>query len=123
MSMRQRLGALIVAAFAIVFRRMPWMIRLLGPVMRWQLSSPQAAGPNALLSVRGRRSGRVRTVPVAFLDLGERVLLQAASARVGWVHDLRASSEAVITQGRRTERFEAAELSPEDAGRLIHDLL
>ncbi len=123
MSVSQRLGALVVATFAVAFTRTPWLIRLLNPVMRGLLVSPLPAGPNALLTVRGRRSGRPRTCPVAFLDLDERALLQAASAEVGWVRNLRASREAVIRRGSESEKFEATELAPEAAGPLLRELL
>jgi len=39
-SITQRLGALIVATFAVAFTRAPWLIRLLNPVMRWLLVTP-----------------------------------------------------------------------------------
>ncbi len=122
-SVGQRVGALVVATFALAFTRTPWLIRLLNPVMRRQLMLPSDPGPNALLTVRGRRSGLPRTCPVAFLDLGEQSLLQAASAEVGWVRNLRASREAVIGRRGKSEKFEATELAPEAAGPLLRELL
>jgi hypothetical protein len=64
-----------------------------------------------------------RAFPVAFLDLGERALLQAASTGVDWVHNLRVAGEAVIVTRGRSETFKATELNPETAGRLLRDLL
>jgi deazaflavin-dependent oxidoreductase (nitroreductase family) len=123
MSFGQRFGALTVAGFALAFTRTPWLIRFLNPAMTRRLRTPRDPGPNALLTVRGRRSGLPRSAPVAFLDLGDRAILQAASAEVGWVRNLRASREAVITHRGESEGFEASELSPEAAGQVIHDLL
>jgi deazaflavin-dependent oxidoreductase (nitroreductase family) len=122
-SVSQRLGAIVVAMFAIVFTRVPGVIRVFNPVMMRLLVTPLPAGPNALLTVNGRTSGRPRTAPVAFLDLGRRALLQAASADVNWVRNLRASGEAVIRRGSRSEKFTATELAPESAGQIVHDLL
>jgi deazaflavin-dependent oxidoreductase (nitroreductase family) len=121
--MGQRFGAVVVAAFALAFTRTPWLIRLFNPVMIWLLKSPLPMGPNALLTVRGRRSGRPRHAPVAFLDVGDQGLLQAASVDAGWVLNLRATPEAVITKRGRSRRFGSAELTPEAAGRTMHDLL
>src|SRR5947207_3219932 len=61
LSLSQRLGALVVAAFAVVFTRLPWLVsRLFNPLMRRLLTTPVPVGPNALLTVRGRRNaGRV----------------------------------------------------------------
>ena len=123
MSINQRLGVLVVATFAIAFTRTPWLIRFLNPVMRWLLATPLPAGPNALLTVRGQKTGRPRTLPVAFLDLGERCLLQAASTEVQWVRSLRASGEALITRRGKSEKFEAAELAAETAGNVLCELL
>lgn len=123
MRMTQRLGALVVATFAVAFTRAPWLIRLFNPVMGRLLVTPLPAGPNALLTVRGRRTGRPRTSPVAFLDLGDRALVQAASAEVEWVRNLRASGEAVIRRGGKSEKFEATELAPESAGHVLRELL
>jgi hypothetical protein len=111
MSVSQRIGAVVVALFAIAFTRAPTLIHLSNPVMRRLLTTRLPAGPNALLRVRGRRTGLPRTFPVAFLDLGERGPLQAASANVDWAHDLRAAGEAMIRAGR-AEMFEAIELDP-----------
>jgi deazaflavin-dependent oxidoreductase (nitroreductase family) len=119
MSINQRVGAVVVALFAVAFTRGPTLVRLLNPVMRRRLP----AGPNVLLKVRGRKSGLPQAFPVAFLDLGERALLQAASTGVDWVHNLRAAGEAVIVTGGRAETFTATELEPETAGPLLRDLL
>ncbi len=124
MTVGQRLGAVVVAAFAVVFTRAPWLIRVMGPVMMRQLAAPSSGGgPNVLLTVRRRRSGRPRTVPVAYLDLGDRGFVQANSQKVDWVRNLRASRQAMITRRGRTEMFEAVELSPETAGSILDELL
>jgi deazaflavin-dependent oxidoreductase (nitroreductase family) len=119
----QRMGAVVVALFAIAFTRAPAVIRLFNPLMRRLLVTRLPAGPNVLLTVRGRKTGLPRSFPVAFLDLGERGLLQAASRDTDWVHNLRATEEAVILRDGRAEGFEATELGAEAGGRLLRDLL
>jgi deazaflavin-dependent oxidoreductase (nitroreductase family) len=123
MSIRQRLGAVVVALFAIAFTRLPGLIRRLGPIMNRLLLTPLPAGPNALLEVRGRKSGRIRRVPVAYLDLGDRTILQAASAHAGWTADLRRAGAATLLRGGRRNDYAARELDPEAGGQLLHDLL
>ena len=123
MSVTQHLGELVVATFALAFTRTPSLIRLLNPVMSRLLMTPLPAGPNALLTVRGRRTGRPRSSPVAYLDFGDRGFLQAASNDLNWVRNLRASREAVIRKGRASRRFEATELAPQTAAQILHDLL
>ena len=121
-SITQRLGALVVAALARAFTRTP-LIRLFNPVMSRLLVSPLPAGPNALLTVRGRRTGQPRSSPIAFLDFGEWGLLQAASNDANWVHNLHASRVAVISRGGAAKTFDAKALAPENPGHVVHDLL
>jgi deazaflavin-dependent oxidoreductase (nitroreductase family) len=69
---------------------------------------------SAVLGVRGRTSGEVRTTPVNPLRLdGERYLV-AARGHTQWVRNLRAAGEAELTVGRRSETVRAVEL-PDDA--------
>jgi deazaflavin-dependent oxidoreductase (nitroreductase family) len=123
MSISQRLGAVVVALFAIVFTRAPGLIRLWNPVAERLLVTRLPAGPNVLLKVRGRRSGLPRTAPIAFLDLGERSYIQGASGDVDWVHNLRSANECVIVRGGHAETFDVTDLDSETGGRLLRDLL
>src|SRR5690349_4491472 len=95
MSIGQRLGALVIAGFALVFRRAPRVITRTNPALQRLLATPLPMGPNVLLTVRGRRSGVARTVPVAMLDAGDRCYLQAAGD-VAWARNLRVVGEAMI---------------------------
>lgn len=121
--MGHALRSLVLAMFALVFLRAPWVIRLLNPVFKPFLRTGLPGGPNVLLTVRGRRSGRLRTFPVAFLELGDRQFVQASYGEVNWVRNLRASGEAVLTKGRVTETVRAVELAPETAAPILHDAL
>jgi deazaflavin-dependent oxidoreductase (nitroreductase family) len=123
MSVSQRLGAVVVALFAIAFTRAPTLIRLWNPVAQRLLVTRLPAGPNVLLKVRGRRSGLPRTVPIAFLDLDDRAYIQGASGDVEWVHNVRAGGECEIVRRGRAATFEVTELDSETGGRLLHDLL
>jgi hypothetical protein len=76
--MKSTLGGLAVAGFAIIFRHAPAMIRYFNPIFKWILRTPAPAGPNVLLTTRGRISGRLNSTPVALLDLGDRCYVQAA---------------------------------------------
>ena len=100
MSISQRLGTAIVAVFAIAFTRAPRLVRLANPVMRRVLVTRLPAGPNVLLEVRGRTSGLLRALPVAYLDLGDRSYVQGASGGVDWVRNLRAAGECVMVGDR-----------------------
>src|SRR5439155_3199797 len=72
-------------------------------------------GPNALLTVRGRNSGLMRTNPVAVLARGGRRWVIGTFGEVNWVRNLRAAGEAVLTTGRRRESMHAVELTQAEA--------
>jgi deazaflavin-dependent oxidoreductase (nitroreductase family) len=65
---------------------------------------------SAVLGVRGRTSGEVRTTPVNPLRLDGRRYLVAARGHTQWVRNLRAAGQAELTVGRRTETVRAVEL-------------
>lgn len=72
-------------------------------------------GPNALITIRGRKSGTPRTTPVAVVEIGGRRWVQSPFGEVNWVRNLRAVGEATLTTGKRQEHVHAAELSRDDA--------
>ncbi|MEQ3548881.1 nitroreductase family deazaflavin-dependent oxidoreductase [Pseudonocardia nematodicida] len=66
---------------------------------------------SAVLGVRGRRSGEIRTTPVNPLRHDGARYLVAARGNTQWVRNLRAAGEAELTVGRRTETVTATELT------------
>lgn len=100
-------------------------LRLFNPLARWMISAGIPTGaPNVLLTVRGRRSGKPRTVPVAMLELDGAWFVHACYGETGWVANLRAAGEATVTQpGGRRVPVQAIELSPEEAGAVLQRAL
>jgi deazaflavin-dependent oxidoreductase (nitroreductase family) len=67
-----------------------------------------------LLSVRGRKTGELRTTPVNLMRFdGERYLV-APRGHTQWVRNLRVAGEGQLTLGKRTETFRAVELTDEE---------
>src|SRR5215472_7348945 len=102
-----------VPRFVPIFNPIAHRLLRLGPLM----------GPNALLSVRGRKSGQVRTTPVALVEVGGRRWTVGTFGNVNWVRNLRAAGEATLTVGRRTEHVRAVELSHDEAASFFADVL
>lgn len=121
--MRHAIGACVVSLFAVVFLHGAWLIRLLNPIFIRYLRAGLPGGPNVLLTVRGRTSGRPRSTPVAMLLLADRRFVQAAYGDVGWVRNLRAAGRAIVTQGRHSDTLDAVELPPGAAAALVRDAL
>ena len=121
--MRHAISAAVVALFAIVFLHAAWAIRLLNPVFSRYLGVGLPGGPNVLLTVRGRSSGQSRSAPVSMMQLGDRRFVQAAFGEVSWVRNLRASGQAVVTNGRNADAVDTVELTPEAAAAIMREAL
>ena len=80
-------------------------------------------GPNALLTVRGRRTGEPRTTPVAVIAVDGRRWVQCPFGEVNWVRNLRAAGEATLTTGRRGEAVRAVELNRDEAAAFFREVL
>ena len=99
----------------------PAVVSALNPLMQRLLRLGLPFGPNVLLTVRGRSSGRELTFPVAIVRVGGRRFVQSPFGEVQWVRNLRASGTAVVTHGRRREEVRAVELAPEEAGAVLRE--
>jgi deazaflavin-dependent oxidoreductase (nitroreductase family) len=79
-------------------------------------------GSFALLTVRGRKSGKQIETPIAIFVQGEKRYLIASFGIVNWVRNLRAAGgEATITRSRRSEKIHAVELLPEAAAPIFRE--
>lgn len=76
-----------------------------------------------LLTVRGRKSGQLRTTPVSLFERDGQRWVTAPYGAVNWVRNLRAAGEATLTRGRRSERISAVELSAQEAAPILKQVL
>jgi deazaflavin-dependent oxidoreductase (nitroreductase family) len=102
--------------------RAPFLVSLFNPIGR-RLAGAGLMGPNALLTVRGRKSGIARTTPVAFVEVGGRRWIIATFGDVNWARNLRAAGEATITIKRRPQSVHAIELSPDEGAKFFREIL
>ncbi len=103
--------------------RIPGFVRFFDPIAKRLLGAGVGMGPNALLTVRGRKSGSPRTTPVALVELDGWRWIQAPFGEVNWVRNLRASGEATLAVGRRAESVAATELGTDEARTFFADVL
>ena len=101
----------------------PFLVPILNPIARRLLRVGIRMGPNALLTVRGRKSGQPHTTPVALVEVHGRRWVQSPFGEVNWVRNLRAAREARITINRRSESVEAVELSTAETARFFKEVL
>jgi deazaflavin-dependent oxidoreductase (nitroreductase family) len=88
------------------------LVRIL---LRWDL------GPRHtyLLTVRGRKSGRLVSTPVTLVEEGGLRWLVAPYGEVGWVRNARAAGEVTLRRGRRSETVVVFELDPAEAAPVL----
>jgi len=103
--------------------RVPFFVSLFNPLGRRLLRVGLPLGPNALLTVRGRKTGQPRTTPVAVVDLDGRRWIIGTFGEVNWVQNLRAAGQATITSNRRSQPVNAVELSNPEATAFYRDTL
>ncbi len=101
----------------------PFLVPILNPIAHRLLRVGIPMGPNALLTVRGRKTGQPHTTPVALVEVNGRRWVQSPFGEVNWVRNLRAAREATITINRRSESVEAVELSTAETARFFKDVL
>src|SRR5436190_9669038 len=80
-------------------------------------------GPSALLSVAGRTSGKMYTIPIALVENSGTSFLVAAFGEVNWVRNLRAAGQAYLTRRRRTEAIGVVELEAKEAAPILKQFL
>jgi deazaflavin-dependent oxidoreductase (nitroreductase family) len=77
--------------------------------------------PMYLLTVRGRKSGLPRTVPIAIWERNGKRYVGSVYGIVDWVRNLRAAGEAILTRGRRSETVNVRELPPREAALVLRE--
>ena len=95
--------------------RIPRLVPFFNPLAMRLLRRGRLMGPNTLLTVRGRKSGEMRTTPVALVELEGRRWIIGTFGETNWVRNLRAASEAIIAVRDRRETVHAHELSRDEA--------
>ena len=101
----------------------PGFVELFNPIARRILRRGALLGPNALITVRGRKSGVPRTTPVALLEIDGRRWVIGTFGETNWVRNLRAAGRATLTIGRRREDVAALELTSDERAAFFRDVV
>ncbi len=95
--------------------RAPRLVPFFNPLAMRLLRRGRLMGPNTLLTVRGRKSGEMRTTPVALVELEGRRWIIGTFGETNWVRNLRAAKEGLIEVGDHREDVHARELTRDEA--------
>jgi deazaflavin-dependent oxidoreductase (nitroreductase family) len=101
----------------------PRYVSLMSPLLQALLRAGLPVGPNALITIRGRKSGEPRTAGVAIIEVAGRRWIWAPWGDVHWVRNLRAAGRATLTRRGRKEEVRAIELDSEERVGFFRDVL
>ena len=96
-----------------------WMVRMNTAMLRRGLR----IGSQHLLSVRGRRSGELRSTPVSIATVDGNRYIVAAFSDAAWVKNVRAAQTATLARGRASEDVRLVELPVEARGPILRAFL
>jgi len=103
--------------------RAPSAVRLFAPLAQRLLRVGIPQGPNALITIRGRKSGEPRTTGVTVIEARGRRWVIGTFGDTNWVRNLRAAGDATLTVGRRSEQVRAVELVGEERAEFFRNVL
>ena len=101
----------------------PSIVGLFNPIARRILRAGPLLGPNALITVRGRKSGVPRTTPIALVALDGKRWVIGTFGDTNWVRNLRAAGQATLTVGSNRTEGLAQELDVEEGTRFFREVL
>lgn len=91
--------------------------------MRVLLALGIKAGANTLLTVPGRKTGRLHSTPITMVEFNGQRYIQSPFGQVNWVRNLRAAGKAQLSCGRYSETVAVRELTPDQAGPVFKSIL
>ncbi|HEX4921194.1 MAG TPA: nitroreductase/quinone reductase family protein, partial [Candidatus Bathyarchaeia archaeon] len=98
-------------------------LRVVSTIITTLLRLGLPVGPAVLLSVRGRTSGKIYTIPITLVENSGTSFLVAAFGEVNWVRNLRAAGQVHLTRRRRTEAIGVVELGAREAAPILKQFL
>src|SRR5512133_836212 len=101
----------------------PSHVSFFSRILKFLMVAGVPLGPNALITIRGRKSGLPRTTPLAIIEVSGRRWVWAPWGEVQWVRNLRAAGRATISVRRRKEEVTASELERTQRVAFFRDIL
>ena len=101
----------------------PFYVPMLNPLMKSLLRLGVPMGPMILITVMGRKSGKLHTTPVGLLEADGRRFIFGTFGDVGWTKNLRASGEVKVGRGHNREFVVARELPIGESAEVLKKVL
>jgi deazaflavin-dependent oxidoreductase (nitroreductase family) len=101
--------------------KLPRWLKVANPVIVALQRLGLAIGTMRLLSVPGRKSGKLRTTPVSPLSVDGRHYIVAGHEGSDWVRNARAAGWGILARGREQERVTLLELPVEERAPILRE--
>lgn len=101
--------------------RLPRWLKLANPVITALQRLGLVIGTMRLLSVPGRKSGKLRTTPVSPLAVDGHRYIVAGLERADWVKNARAAGWGILARGRKQERVKLVELPVDERAPILRE--
>lgn len=98
---------------------LPFLVPILNPLIKGLLHIGVPMGSMALLTVKGRKTGKQRTTPVAVLKMDENRYIVSVYGLSSWVRNLRATGHAKLAHGLHSEQISVVELTPQQSAPIL----
>lgn len=76
-----------------------------------------------ILTVRGRKTGRLYSTPVSLVEEGGKRWLVSPYGEVSWVKNARAAGEVSLSRGGKSETVRLIELAPQESAPVLKQYL
>ena len=76
-----------------------------------------------LLSIPGRKTGKIHTIPIRLIQKGGQRWLVAPYGEVNWVLNARAAGQVTLSPGRTSETVTIVELDPKESAPVLKEYL
>ncbi len=97
--------------------------RIVNRLLIWLLKLGVAPSIYQLLTVPGRKTGKLYSVPVSLIEEEGTRWLVAPYGEVDWVKNARASGAVTISRGGQSEQFALRAVSPQEAAPILRKYL
>jgi deazaflavin-dependent oxidoreductase (nitroreductase family) len=88
---------------------------MMARMVRWNIAPKHTY----LLTVPGRKSGKLYTTPVSLVEKDSGKWLVSPYGEVNWVNNARTSGEVIITSAGNNELFSIKELKPQESAPIL----
>lgn len=99
------------------------IVRFVNQMMRLMIRLSIAPKGYYLLTVRGRKSGKLYSTPVALVEEGNQRWLVSPYGEVAWLRNARAAGQVTLSRGGQSETVKLIEQGPEASAPVLKQYL